>query len=156
MKVKTRLLYLFAAFIICSSLGLPPTTHVITLQVDTGNISNSNVDEVSNFGQSPSISNHDFLTEVSLGDIVMWNGVSSSAPDQDKVIITSINHEGGARIFGRNTLKDSKQNPGVVVGIVSEGKEGDEEKYKVSFKVLNRGNQRNGTFHIDPKLQVKK
>lgn len=126
--------------------------HTITLQVDTELIENSNTNEVSNFGQDPGISNEDFTIEVAPGDTVKWVGVSSSAAGTDEVEITGINHEGGARIFGKNKLNGRG---GLVVGVVTHGREGDEEKYKVSFKVSNDGVKRNGTFHIDPKLRVK-
>lgn len=127
------------------------TVHTIILNVETGIIENSNKDEVCNFGQDQSVSNEDFTITVKNGDTVRWVGFSSDAPDSDKVDITSINHEGGARVFGRNKLNDTD---GVVVGIVTEGRDGDEEKYKVSFKVYNNGVKRQGTFNIDPKIKV--
>lgn len=130
-------------------------THEIILQVDTQNIGPTNTDDVCTFGQDASISNAEFTINVRKGDVIIWKGVSSSAPDTDEVLITSINHEGGARVFGRNVLRDSRQNPGVVLGVISDGKDGDEEKYKVSFKVLNSGEKRGGTFHIDPKIRIK-
>jgi len=106
---------------------------------------------VCNFGQDQSIANRDFTITVEKGDTVKWVGVSSDSPDTDRVEITGINHEGGARVFGKNKLNDTD---GIVIGIVSDGKQGDEEKYKVSFKVFNDGTKRKGTFHIDPKIKV--
>ncbi len=156
MKISSKILVLISA--ICFSFGTAtntPTVHEITLYVDTGAITSDNVNQVSNFGQERGISNVDFTTVVKPDDIVLWKGVSSTAPETDEVLISAINHEGGARVFGKNTLKDTGQNPGVVVGVVSDGKDGDEEKYKISFKVKNNGEKRNGTFHIDPKIQVK-
>lgn len=126
-------------------------THIITLNVDTGQIENSNVDEVCDFGQDPGITNRGFTIEVEIGDTVKWIGVSSSSPDTDAVEITGINHEGGARVFGKNKLNDTD---GVVVGVVTDGKEGDLEKYKISFKVYNDGDKRGGTYHIDPIIKV--
>lgn len=155
MKSGSKFIFLLFIALLTVSSTETTETHIITLQVDTGAITVDNVNEVSNFGQGPGIPNEDFTIVVSPGDIVMWKGVSSTAPDTDEVLITSINHEGGARVFGRNTLRDNSQNPGVVLGVVSDGKEGDEEKYKVSFKVMNNGEKRNGTFHIDPKIQVR-
>ncbi len=146
---------LFIAIFFLGFTFKPFETHVITLQVNTNQIEVGNVNQVSTFGQASDISNEDFTIVVKPGDIIMWKGVSSDAPDTDKVMIHSINHEGGARIFSKNTLKDNRQNPGVVLGVVSEGKDGDEHKYKLSFKVLNNGTKRGGTFHIDPKIQVK-
>lgn len=133
----------------------PPITHEITLFVATGSIDQSNLDQSCNFGQATGVSNRDYTIEVQLGDVVIWKGVSSSAPDTDEVQITAINHEGGARVFGKNVLKDTKSNPGVVQATVTEGKAGDEEKYKVQFRVFNNGQKRKGTFNIDPKIQIK-
>ncbi len=156
MKTTTKILALLSVLVF--SLGTstnPQTVHEIILYVDTGAIDTGNIDQVSNFGQAEGIPNRDFTTVVRNGDIVLWKGVSSSAPDTDKVLIESINHEGGARVFGRNTLRDTDQNPGVVVGTVAEGRPGDEEKYKVSFRVENNGDTRPGVFNIDPKIQVR-
>jgi hypothetical protein len=130
-------------------------THVVTLYVDTSQIDNQNVDRVSNFGQPENISNQDFTIDVSLGDVVMWQGVSSNAPETDVVLISAINHEGGVNVFDQNVLKDTSRKPGVVEGTVKKGQSGQEQKYKVSFKVLNNGAKRNGTFHIDPKIRVR-
>ena len=129
-------------------------THVITLNVDTSEINNDNVNEVSNFGQPAEISNIDYTIYASLGDTVVWRG-NSTYSEEDLVLVEAINHEGGARVFSRNTLRDSQDNPGVVIGVVSEGREGEEEKYKISFKVMHNGERRGGTYHIDPKIRIK-
>ena len=156
MKILSKIVVLIA--VILFSFGTatsPQSIHEITLYVDTGAITSNNVNQVSNFGQDTGISNVDFTIVVKPGDIVLWKGVSSTAPETDEVHVTAINHEGGARVFGKNTLRDTNQNPGIVLGTVTDGKDGDEEKYKLSFKVKNDGEKRNGTFHIDPKIQVK-
>jgi hypothetical protein len=155
--MKTILLltvFVIALWLFTSS-SAPPETHVITLNVDTGKIDNRNVDNVSDFGQPENVPNQEFTIDVNVGDIVLWKGVSSNAPDTDLVMIEAINHEGGVNVFDRNVLKDTPQNPGVVVGTIKKGKSGDVEKYKISFKIFNAGVQRNGTFHIDPKIIVR-
>ena len=155
MKSKITILVLGVITVFSmSNTPLVPETHIITLYVDTANIENGNIDDTCNFGQDQDVSNIDYTIQVNKGDIVMWRGVSTSSAE-DMVQITSINYQGGARVFDKNVLTDSQQSPGVVVGTVNLGKEGDEEKYTVSFKVFNNGTQRNGTFHIDPKLQIK-
>lgn len=154
MKLKFFALFLPILFSLGSSTN-NPEIHEITLYVNTGIIDNTNINEVCNFGQAPEIPNREYTITVKPGDIVIWKGVSINAEGVDEVLIKSINHEGGARVFGRNTLTDSNQNPGIVIGTVEDGRDGDEEKYKLSFKVLNDGVRRNGTFHIDPKIQVK-
>ncbi len=156
--MKTGLKFLMLSICVLFTFGSTdniPETHIITLNVDTGQINSTNVEETSNFGQGQGTTNSNFATTVKNGDIVLWRGVSSSSPENDEVLVEIINHEGGARVFGRNTLKDTRQNPGIVVGTVTEGKDGDEEKYTLSFKVLNNGEQRGGTYHIDPKIIVK-
>ena len=154
MKTKFQLVALLMVMLICpATLLQAQEVHVVTLNVNTGEINNNNVNDVSDFGQSADISNRDFTIEVSLGDIVVWKGVSTS-PENDSVMIDAINHEGGARVFDRNTLKDDPQNPGVVVGKVTAGRRGDEEKYKISFKVFENGVQKGGTYHIDPKIRI--
>ena len=152
MKTTKRLLFFIAIALFTFSIAsYGQQTHVITLNVDTGQIEKSNVDQVCDFGQDPGISNRGFTIEVEIGDTVKWIGVSSSSPETDSVEITSINHEGGARVFGKNKLNDTD---GVVIGIVTDGKEGDLEKYKISFKVYNNGDKRGGTYHIDPIIKV--
>lgn len=146
---------LMVVFFFLGNSFVPFETHIITLHVDTGKIENGNIDQVCTFGQGDGVSNEDFTIVVKPGDVIMWQGVSSNAPETDQVLISAINYEGGARIFSKNTLKDSRQNLGVVLGTVSEGKDGDEHKYKLSFKVLNSGEKRGGTFNIDPKIKIK-
>lgn len=126
-------------------------THTITLYVDTSDITKSNANSVSNFGQDPSISNEDYTVDVNLGDQVIWQGVSSSS-DNDVVEIVSINYEGGARVFDKNTIKGSD---GTVSAVVSAGKKGDEEKYTINFRVIRNGKRLSGTFKIDPKIRVR-
>ena len=154
-KILTLLILAAAGLLFFSGSARIKETRVIILNVDTGQIDNQNVNQVSNFGQPANIPNRDFTIEVSVGDVVVWQGVSSNAPETDKVLISAINHEGGVNVFDTNVLRDSPQNPGIVEGTVKVGQAGDEEKYKISFKVLNNGQQRNGTFHIDPKIRVR-
>jgi hypothetical protein len=154
-KIQILLILAAAGLLFFSGSSRVKETHVIKLYVDTGQITKQNVNQVSNFGQPANIPNRDFTIEVSVGDVVVWEGVSSNARETDKVLINAINHEGGVNVFDKNVLKDTPQNPGVVEGTVKVGQAGDEEKYKISFKVLNNGRQRNGTFHIDPKIRVR-
>ncbi len=157
MKTKSKFFVLIAAVLLSfGSTANPPKVHNIILDVDTDAITNTNVDETAHFqGQGQGVKNKDFTLTVKPGDVIVWTGVSTSAPDRDKVMIVMINHEGGDEIFERNTLRDTRANPGVVMGTVTNGKDGNEEKYTLSFKVYNGDTQRNGTFHIDPKIVVK-
>lgn len=129
-------------------------TYYITLNVDTSTINSQNESSVSNFGQEEGISNEDFTISVRKGDTIIWLGESTSSSD-DVVNITSINYEGGKNIFSQNRLKGNGQVPELVVGTVVNGDVGEFIKYKISFKVLNNGNRRGGTYMIDPKIQIK-
>ena len=129
-------------------------THTIILNVDTGKIVKPNIDPFCNFGQPANISNRDYAIKVDIGDIIIWEGVSSSAPSTDIVNITSINHEGGVNVFGRNVLRGNGDSPEIVIGRVLHGAPGDEDKYSISFTVYNNKDKRNGSFRIDPKLIV--
>lgn len=144
-------LLMFMAF---STLCISQRTHTITLFVNTAEVTSQNTGVQCSFGQTQGISNEDYTIRVKKGDIVVWKGVSTNAPDTDIINITAINHEGGVNVFNQNVLKGNGQTPEVVTGTVVQGAPGDEEKYKISFKVLNNGVQRNGTFHIDPKIQI--
>ena len=137
--------------------------HVITLYVNTAEINNGNIDEYANFGQADSISNEDFTTHVRKGDIVIWKGVSVSDP-LDIVNISSINHQGGPRLFNRNLLQgngaDDNGANEVVVGVVTKGpemKDGislDKEKYVLHFKVKRNGKPQIQPYKIDPYIKV--
>jgi hypothetical protein len=132
-----------------------PRNIFITLNVDTGRIVKPNINAFCNFGQDPSISNENFTIQAGIGDNIIWQGVSSSAPDTDIVNITSINYQGGKNIFGKNILTGNSNIPEKVIGtVLYDTPEGQDYKYKISFTVLNNGVKRNGTFAIDPKIQI--
>ncbi|APU68767.1 MAG: hypothetical protein ABGW91_09900 [Christiangramia sp.] len=153
MKKIFRVLGICSLFLVLVSAN-SNDTHLITLTVDTSAINSSNIDEVSSFGQESGVTNEEYTITVKSGDIVVWQGVSSSSED-DEVLISAINYQGGTNVFGQNTLKDTSQNPGVVIGVVGDHPDGTETKYMISFKVRNNGSRRNGTFNIDPKIMVK-
>lgn len=133
-------------------IGQGQTTHTITLSCNTAEIEKTTVDQNCNFGQS-SGTNRDFTIRVRVGDIILWKGESTSSPS-DRVDIKSINYEGGTNVFDKNILRGNNQKPELVSGTVVTGQPNQEEKYKISFRVFNNGNKRNGTFHIDPKIQI--
>lgn len=133
---------------------LAQEVHTITLFVNTSEIKKPNSDDSCNFGQEEGIANRDYTIHANIGDTIIWEGVSTNAPDSDEVQIVSINHEGGKNVFSENILKSDSNNPGRVVGIVVNGEEGDEDKYAISFTVMNNGRKRNGMFRIDPKIKI--
>mgnify|MGYP001123427429 CR=1 FL=1 len=149
MKLKTLF---FTCIFFISLFSFAQKTHTITLNVDTGKITKSTVNQYSNFGQSSNISNEDFTIEVNLGDTVNWIGVSSSNSN-DIVKIESINHQGGARVFAKNVLRGNDN--GVVSGLVKKGRAGDSEKYNVKFRVYYNGVNKSKLFKIDPKIVIR-
>ncbi len=133
--------------------GQPVQANVtITLHVDTGNIDNKNTATTCDFGQDEGISNEDFTVAVNVGDIITWEGVSSSSPSTDVVEITKIKYVKGKNIFGKD-LGPGNNRKITGKALSSTATEGD-YKYDISFTVTNNGAKRNGTFHIDPVIQV--
>jgi len=131
------------------------TERVITLEVNTADIENPNVNDFCNFmGQDPGVSNEDYTIEANLGDIIIWRGVSTSSPDHT-VEIRAINHQGnqgGRDIFGSNKL--SGENGEVRGTILHRTEAGTDYKYKIQFRVYIDGRKKGGTFNIDPKIRV--
>jgi len=154
MKTKNPLLILCAILLLSFS-GIAygqAKVITITLYVNTASVDSGNTDQTCNFGQAEGIINRNFTVEANLGDTIIWRGESTSSPS-DIVNITAINHEGGKNVFDKNRLDGNGQSPELVIGTVVTGAPGDEDKYKISFKVYNNGNRR-GTFHIDPIIKV--
>ena len=112
------------------------TERVITLEVNTADIENPNVNDFCNFlGQDPEVSNEDYTIEANIGDVIIWRGVSTSSPD-DRVEIRAINHQGnrgGRDIFGSNRL--GGQNGEVRGTILNRTEDGTDYKYKIQFRV---------------------
>ncbi|MDZ4716158.1 MAG: AidA/PixA family protein [Cytophagales bacterium] len=127
----------------------------VTLYVDTARIVKPNINPFCNFGQPATILNEEFTIDANVGDTVTWLGVSSNAPLTDVVNIVMINHEGGKNVFDKNVLKGDGKTPERVTGEVKYPTTVTTKyKYKISFTVINNGVQRNGVFHIDPKMEV--
>lgn len=145
-KAAILVLVLFMSVIISAQ-----EKHVITLYVDTANITMQNIESTCNFGQDPRISNEDFTVEVKRGDIVEWRGESTSS-ESDKVEIRLIQYSSGTNFFDRESLKDRN---GIVTAQVVAGEPGDYEKYDLEFKVIRDGRTVRETFPIDPKLRMR-
>ncbi|MEJ2585309.1 MAG: hypothetical protein P8Z38_09785 [Robiginitalea sp.] len=156
--MKTCHPYSYVA-ILCLSLFFTTTNaqeqHVITLEVNTAEIQNPNVNDYCSFmGQDPEVSNEDYTIVAGVGDVVIWRGVSTSSPE-DVVEIRAINHQGdrgGRDIFGQNQLQG--ENGQVIGTILNTTEEGADYKYQLQFWVYNNGTRRGGTFNIDPKIKV--
>lgn len=146
-----RVNVLFILLFYINTVSYGQITYEVVLNVDTGEIVKPNESEYCSFGQPSDISNEDYTIFVSNGDQIRWIGVSSSS-DKDVVEISSINYQGGKNLLGENVIRGQD---GIVTATVRDAEVGDEEKYTIGFKVLNDGEHRNGTFHIDPKIKVK-
>ncbi len=125
----------------------------VILFVDTSvNLNPQNVDQYCNFGQA-SGTNEDYTTTVNVGDTVTWSGRSSSLQPPNSppvsVSITKIQYDGGSEVF-QDSVLNGTGNPQTVTGTVQNNTGGEDETYTIFFTVSNQ----NGTFHIDPKIQV--
>jgi hypothetical protein len=152
---RTLLSILFVCGLFTAAIS--QTTHTITLYVNTAQITNGQEAYLYAYfeGQPEGTDTRDFTTFVSPGDMVVWRGVSLSS-EADQVFVEMINYQGGDNLFDTNVLRATQENPGIVTGVIQAGTQGLEEKYVISFRVFNNGTQRNGMYHIDPKLKVRR
>lgn len=128
-------------------------THVITLHVDTSNLTVDNVssDSISYFSAptaqvdvpSPP---EDFEITVDDGATIIWEGASFSNPD-DTVDIIMIKRQRGPKIFSSDDIPGN----GSVQAKIINNTPDDAFKYKILFKVNGAGR----TYKIDPKIRVK-
>lgn len=149
-RIQTKLILLAATCLLLPFLLSSQQTRVVTLSVNTAEINNENMATTANFGQTDGSTNEDYTILVQLGDTIVWQGLSSSNPTDHIVNIKQINHVGGARLFDRNVLNGDGGTPERVIGIITEGRPGDEKKYNIQFRFSNKP----GTFVIDPKIKV--
>ena len=158
-------LMLFAVFMIAScnsknskyeSFNADLRFRTIVLQVNTAEIKpGSNTEQYVSFANQPQgVSDKEFLTNVSLGDSIVWMGISTSNPFMHKVIINQINHHGQDNVLDQNTIRAQD---GKVLGIVKKtGLKGETEKYTIHFIIDKGGNGQGPTYLIDPKLKLMK
>ena len=151
MKKFTLFVVSTLSLLLVSISSIAQTSHTVVLRVNTADISKPNLEPFCSFdGQDPNVLDVDFTTLVSNGDTIRWQGISSSS-DSDQVNIVSINYRGGQNVLGQNVIRGEN---GVVTAVVQNAEVGQEEKYAISFTVFNNGEQRNGTYTIDPKLKI--
>ena len=138
---NSKALFILAAIMVllftANSYGQESETHYITLNVDTSVINSQNESSVSSFGQEDDISNEDYTISVRVGDVIIWQGLSS-ASENDVVNIVSVNYEGGTNIFNQNILRGNGEYPEKVVATAVTGNTGDIIKYKISLTILIR------------------
>lgn len=158
---RTTLILLTSSLLLCTLTSTtkkepaPYANVVVTLRVDTKEINKDNLSTTCDFGQEEGISNEEFTITVNVGDVITWEGVSSTSPDTDVVDITKIKYVKGKNIFGKDLdTTDKGKNQKVSGKVLSSTAVGGDYKYDISFSVTTNGVKRNGTFHIDPKIQA--
>ena len=131
--------------------------HVVTLYVDTSQIDQSSIAQHVSFGQPAGIANKDFITNVRKGDLVIWQGLSTSDKSH-LVTISSIKHESGDYLINQrvaNTNRAKKMNYKQFFRKIGARPNKEqpyaEEKYSLKFKVTNKPDL--GPFEIDPKIR---
>lgn len=149
MKTTNRILILMA---VMSFMACKNQMHVVTLYVKTAEIEQNSIEANANFDQPLGIANRDFITNVRRGDLIIWQGQSTSNPEHS-VNITSIEHVSGDKIIGQKSVKTKMMNNKQVFRKIDArpGREKVylEEKYNLKFTVSNK----EGIFIIDPKIR---
>lgn len=155
MKTASQLLFVITALLLSFSSDIfGQTVHTIKLYVNTADIKMPNINNYCNFRQTDGSSNEDYTIVVEVGDIIIWEGISTSSKD-DVVNIIFINHQGGDNIFNKNILKGNGEVPELTIGkALNITRRKKDYKYQLFFSVLNNGVQRKGLFQIDPKIRV--
>jgi hypothetical protein len=146
MKNLLTIFALIVLSIICTNTLWSQTTHTITLNVNTAEISDSNLSSTCNFGQAAGISNEDFNIDVRMGDEVRWE-IRATDSDPSEVALINIKYVRGRNLFKKDKINDSG---GIIKANVVAGVAGQSEKYAIKFKVKGKG-----TFVIDPKITLK-
>lgn len=152
MKKNIKPLLLVSFLFFFSSSVIAQETINVTLNVDTNEIKTIDAHNYCSFkGQPEMLDTRDYTINANVGDVIVWNAVSSSSKT-DQVKIVSINYETGTNVFSDNKINGQN---GVVTGTINNSTVGKSDyKYKISFKIMNNGNLQPGTFHIDPIIKV--
>lgn len=129
-------------------------THVITLHVNTDELTKDNVnsEEITYFTApetqvdvaSPAEA---FTITVEDGSTIIWEGVSDSG--EDSIDISMIKREKGPRIFSSDEIPGNSN--GRAQAIVKKQASSEPYKYKILFKVNGTGRM----YKIDPKIKVR-
>ena len=154
MKTTNSLLILMA---VMSFMACKNQMHVVTLYVDTTQIDQSSIDQNVSFGQPAGIANEDFITNVRKGDLVIWQGLSTSDKSH-MVTISSIKHESGDYLIDQKVAKTNrakkmniKQFFRKIGAKPTREQPYAEEKYSLKFKISNKPDL--DPFEIDPKIR---
>jgi hypothetical protein len=163
MKTNIRL-YLGTAILmlVLSVSGFAQGTNIVTLNVDTDDINDSNVLEKCFFTWekpdgtiSTSASGaalEDWLITINITEIVEWKG-SATTDDNVIVDIIRIKRESGTPIFSGRTLRGNNDPSGEKIRAKPDRITNDQNgdfKYTIKFRVKGM----RGSFDIDPKIKV--
>ena len=124
----------------------------IVLRVNTADLppGNKDTEEYCSFpGQPSDVPDSLFTTNVSLGDTILWVGVSTSPPYDDDVSILRIKHHGKDNILNEPVIHGKN---GAVIGFIEN--DGEVEKYSIQFRVTKAGVPGSHVYNIDPKLRI--
>jgi hypothetical protein len=146
-RILVAVVFSFFAFNVISQ------THVITLNVDTANLTQENTssESISSFTAptaqvdvaSPP---ENFQITVENGATIIWKGASSSS--NDTVDIFMIKWERGPRIFSNDEIPRNEN--GNVQARINGSTPDEAYKYKILFKVNGTG----AMYQIDPKIKI--
>lgn len=155
MRITNQFTMMIAGVLLSLSFYSCKPSHVVTLLVDTDNITQQNIDATTSFGQTTfgqpnPLSNADFTTYAAKGERIIWGAISTTSPSKDVVLINKIMYKQGDQVLNRSVLSGKR----IVIGKVK-GKENDVGAYSIEFIVKNNGVVRD-TFKLDPKIQVTK
>ncbi|WP_224491181.1 hypothetical protein [Robertkochia flava] len=162
MKINffSRSLQLFMPlFFFMSAFVHAQETHVVTLYVDTEQISTNIPDpelgSVCNFGQEEGVSNEAYSITVNLEDIVQWKGVAMNG--SDIVNIEQILYVRGPNPFpdNRRELPGTGEGAKTVTVQVTQSTGEASCKYLLKFTVIRNGEPLNRMFNIDPDIRVR-
>ena len=144
---------LFAAVLMLLSFTVIGQIHIITLNVDTANLTpdNASSETISHFTAPTATIDvasppEDFEITVEDGATIIWEGASTSS--DDTVDIFMIKREHGPRIFSTNDIPRNEN--GRVQGTIRRRTNDEAFKYKILFKVNGTGRM----YQIDPKIRV--
>lgn len=124
----------------------------VTLYVDTANFDKSNISKFCNFGQTDGTSNEDYTIVVNVGDTITWQGVSTSN-QEDVVMIHSVRHNRGKKIFDQDEIVGDGKNPRLSKKALYSTRGQESHKYTLRFIIVRNG-KRSEVFQIDPKIEV--
>lgn len=153
MKLYERIILLIVLLLFSGPGLFAQNTRTIDLYVDVAALNGDDAYGQGRFNGQQVADSREFLVQVDPGDTIVWRGFPTSG--ESRILIRQIVHAGNDNVFERNVLRDTRNEPGVVRGVIQPGTEGFLMKYKLMFQVEGDGRPGNRMYKIDPKLQVK-